>query len=81
MNSTTENSQNVRNLCYCSDNARSNFKVPAGYKIVFVEIDSSDESEGEIERINEFNFDFMDTLINYWLPRSIRNQSIYFHYL
>ena len=70
MNSTTENPENVRNLCYCSENTASNFEVPAGYKIVFVKIDRSDESEDEIERINEFNFDFMDTLINYWLPRS-----------
>ena len=71
MNSTTENPQTLRNLCFCdtdSENA-SNLEIPAGYKILFVKIDDSSAIQAAPERNKEFDFDFMDTLINYWFPR------------
>ena len=75
MNSSTENQQimqNVKNLCYCSGNNPSKFEIPAGYKIVFLEIESEDAIQSLTERNKEFDFDFMDTLINYWFPRSAK---------
>ena len=82
MNTSTENQQimqNVRNLCYCSGNNPSNFEIPAGYKIVFLEIESEDAIQSVTERYKEFDFDFMDTLINYWFPRSAKI-SLFFNF-
>ena len=68
MNSTTENPQILRNLCFCDAENPSNIEIPAGYKILFVKIEDENFFPAAQERNKEFDFDFMDTLINYWFP-------------
>ena len=77
MNSTTENPQILRNLCFCDAENSSNIEIPAGYKILFVKIDDSVAIPAAPEGSKEFDFDFMDTLINYWFPRFAKKRVLF----